>query len=59
MLVLRAVYSLSRTTALYITGEHIKNSGSLALSASTIIPVVGPPAGGSQTSIIAGIRHRF
>jgi predicted porin len=59
MVVLRAVYSLSRSTALYVTGEHIKNSGSLALAASTIIPVVGPPGGGSQTSIIAGIRHRF
>ncbi|WP_346778105.1 porin [Paraburkholderia sp. Ac-20347] len=57
--VLRAVYTLSRNTALYVTGEHIKNSGALALSASTIIPVVGPPEGGSQTSAIAGIRHRF
>ncbi|NKJ48647.1 porin [Burkholderia sp. SG-MS1] len=57
--VLRASYHLSKSTFVYLTGEHINNGGTLALSASTITPVVGPPAGGAQISVIAGIRHVF
>ncbi|CAN7796321.1 porin [Caballeronia sp. LjRoot34] len=57
--VLRGVYSLSKRTALYVTGEHIQNGGKLAIAASTMLPVADPPPGGAQISIIAGIRHRF
>lgn len=56
---LRAAYSLSKRTVLYITAETIRNSGTSAISASTLIPVNAPPAGGSQTSIITGIKHNF
>ena len=59
VLVLRGEYLLSKRTFLYLTGEHIHNDGNLALSATTITPVPTPPAGGSQISIIAGIRHTF
>jgi predicted porin len=57
--VLRGEYILSKRTLLYVTGEHINNSGNLALAATTITPVPTPPAGGAQISIIAGIRHTF
>lgn len=57
--VLRAQYLLSKTTAIYLTGEHINNSGTLALAATTISPAPTPRPGGSQISIIAGIRHVF
>lgn len=56
---LRAAYSLSKRTVLYITAESIRNSGTSAISASTLIPVNAPPAGGSQTSVITGIKHNF
>ncbi|RDV00929.1 porin [Trinickia dinghuensis] len=59
VLVLRGQYFLSKTTAVYLTGEHIKNGGKLALSASNLSPVPGAVPGGSQISIIAGIRHTF
>ncbi|WP_232221378.1 porin [Burkholderia sp. WSM2232] len=59
VLVLRGEYILSKRTFLYLTGEHIHNYGNLALGATTITPVPTPPAGGSQISIIAGIRHTF
>lgn len=57
--VLRAVYTLSKTTSIYVTADHIHNDGKLALAASTMLPVEAPPPGGSQLSVIAGIRHRF
>jgi predicted porin len=57
--VLRGEYLLSKRTLLYVTGEHIHNSGNLALAATTLTPVPTPTAGGSQISIIAGIRHTF
>ncbi|WP_118178428.1 porin [Paraburkholderia phosphatilytica] len=57
--VLRGVYSLSKSTSLYLTGEHIQNGGKLAYAASTMLPVEDPPVGGSQISVIAGIKHRF
>jgi predicted porin len=59
VVVMRAMYSLSKRTALYVTGERIKNSGTLALAASTIAPVPTPEVGGSQISVIVGVRHRF
>jgi predicted porin len=57
--VLRGEYLLSKRTLLYVTGEHIHNSGNLALAATTLSPVPTPPAGSSQISVIAGIRHTF
>jgi len=57
--VLRGEYLLSKRTFLYLTGEHIHNYGKLALSATTMTPVPTPTAGGSQISVIAGIRHTF
>lgn len=56
---LRAAYSLSKRTVLYVTAEQIRNSGTLAISASTLIPVSIPLAGGSQLSVITGIKHAF
>jgi predicted porin len=58
-LVLRGEYILSKSTLLYLTAEHIHNDGTLALPATTITPTATPPAGGSQLSVIAGIRHTF
>lgn len=55
----RAVYALSKRTDLYVTAEHIRNSGSSAISASTLISVFNPTPGGSQMSVITGIQHRF
>ncbi len=57
--VLRGEYLLSKRTFLYLTAEHIHNDGNLALAATTITPVPTPPVGGSQISVIAGIRHTF
>ncbi|WP_206956862.1 porin [Trinickia acidisoli] len=58
-LVLRGTYALSKRTMLYVTGEHMQNGGNLAFSATNDTPVVAPPAGGAQISLIAGIRHTF
>ena len=55
----RAAYALSKRTFLYVTGEHIRNGGSLAISASTLAPVSNPAAGGSQLAVITGIQHTF
>lgn len=57
--VVRAKYALSKRTFIYITADHIRNSGTLALSASTLAPVSNPVPGGSQLSVITGIRHSF
>jgi predicted porin len=57
--VLRGEYLLSKRTFLYLTAEHIHNDGNLALSATTITPVPTTTVGGSQISVIAGIRHTF
>jgi len=56
---LRAAYSLSKRTVVYITAEHMDNSGTSAISASTLITAYNPLPGGSQTSIITGIKHNF
>lgn len=55
----RAVYKLSVRTQLYATAEYLRNSGALAISASTLAPVSNPVAGGSQVSFITGIQHVF
>jgi predicted porin len=55
----RARYFLSKRTNLYVTAAHMDNSGTLALSATGSSPSLKPLAGGSQTSVIAGIVHRF
>ncbi len=57
--VLRTQYFLSKRTALYLTAEHIKNGGSLALAATTLAPAPAVKPGASQISVIAGIRHVF
>jgi predicted porin len=55
----RGQYALSRRTFLYVTAEHIRNDGALAISASTLAPVSAPVAGGSQNAVISGIQHTF
>jgi predicted porin len=55
----RGAYALSRRTFLYVTAEHIRNEGTLAISASTLAPVSTPVAGGSQTAVITGVQHTF
>ena len=59
VLVLRGTYVFSKRTTVYLTGEHIQNGGNLNIAASTMLTVAGPPAGGAQVAVIAGIRHRF
>jgi len=56
---LRGNYRLSKRSTLYLTMEHIENSGDLALAASTNPPAKGPNPGGAQNSFIAGIKHTF
>ncbi len=56
---LRARYFLSKRTNLYVTAAHMDNSGTLSLSATGSTPALRPVAGGSETSVIAGIVHRF
>lgn len=57
--VLRGVYSLSPQTELYLSAEHMSNSGDLALPATNSSPKVSASAGGGQLSIISGIKYRF
>ena len=56
---LRAAYSLSKQTVLYVTAEHIDNQGNLAIAASTLSPAYNPLPGGSQLAVIAGIKLTF
>lgn len=56
---LRGRYVISSDTTLYVAASSIDNSGSLALSATASTPAARPKAGGSQTSVIAGVRYRF
>jgi predicted porin len=56
---LRATYFLSKRTALYATGGHISNDGTLALSLSNGATGANPVAGGSQSGVAVGIRHSF
>ena len=59
LLTLRANYALSKRTALYLGAANVDNSGTLAIGASTNAPATAPLPGGSQLSIISGIRHAF
>jgi predicted porin len=56
---LRATYNFSRRTAAYLSAGHIANDGALALSVSGGAVGSAPIAGGSQSGVIAGIRHTF
>ncbi|MDL4915106.1 MAG: porin [Enterobacterales bacterium endosymbiont of Blomia tropicalis] len=58
-IVLRGVYSLSKRTELYMSAEHMSNSGDLDFAATNSSPKVAPPAGGSQFSVITGIKFRW
>jgi predicted porin len=56
---LRAAYFLSKRTQIYVTADHVNNSGKLAVAATTAAPAATPVPGGSQLSFIAGIKHSF
>lgn len=56
MALLRATYSFSKRTAVYLMAGHVSNKGSAARSVSagnTVAP------GGSQTGLMTGIKHSF
>jgi len=59
LLALRATYNFSRRTAAYLSAGHMANDGTLALSVSGGAPGSAPVAGGSQSGLLAGIRHVF
>jgi len=59
LLTLRGSYMLSKRTTLYLAVSGVKNSGTLAQPVSTNPPGTAPLPGGSQQSIMAGIRHTF
>lgn len=56
---LRGRYQMSKRTSLYLTTSFINNGGTLALSATGSSPAIRPVPGGSQTSAILGVQHRF
>jgi predicted porin len=55
----RATYSLSRRTALYVQGARIDNEALSARSVSAGAAGSSPLAGRTQTALNAGIRHAF
>lgn len=59
--VARATYSFSKRTAVYASAAYMKNSGMAANSASSGTAGRGfaAEAGGSQTAVMAGLRHSF
>lgn len=59
LLTLRGTYLLSKRTSLYLSLSGVNNSGTQASPVSTNPPGTVPLAGGSQQSIMAGIRHTF
>ena len=56
---LRTTYQFSKRTAVYATGGHIANDGTLALGVSNGAAGATPAAGTGQTGIAVGIRHSF
>ncbi|MBI4998327.1 MAG: porin [Rhodocyclales bacterium] len=56
--VLRGFYSLDKALVAYLQMGHIANS-ELASYALSVGPNVAPPAGGSQTGTMAGLRYMF
>jgi predicted porin len=59
LLTLRGTYLFSKRTSAYLSVSTMNNSGTLASPVSTNAPGVGPLPGGSQQSLMAGIRHTF
>lgn len=59
LLAMRANYNFSPRTAAYFSVGHIANNGALAFSVSGTAPGSAPVAGGSQSGVIAGMRHAF
>jgi len=55
----RSTYSLSKRTAIYAAVAYLHNGGDLSYAVSGGAPGSGPAAGGSQTGVMAGLRHRF
>lgn len=58
-LALRAMYHLSKRTAVYASAGYLKNSGKSALTVSASQPGSSPLAGVSQTGVGIGVRHSF
>jgi predicted porin len=56
--VLRALYSLSKGTAVYAQCAHLVNSGNAQYTVS-VGGANNPAAGKSQTGVMMGIRHFF
>jgi predicted porin len=59
LLAVRALYHLSKRTAVYVTAGHIANGGTLNLSVSSGAAGGNTVAGGAQTGVMAGMRHTF
>jgi predicted porin len=61
MFTVRGVYALDdeNKMAAYVTADYVNNRGKSVFGATTSSPVVGPRPGGSQLSVIAGVRLRF
>lgn len=59
LLALRATYNFSKRSAAYLSAGNIANDGALALSVSGGAPGSSPVASGSQSGLLAGIRHVF
>lgn len=55
----RGTYQASKRTAVYATVGRLKNDGTLALSVSGGAAGSNPIAGGSQSAVMAGVRHMF
>ena len=59
LVALRATYNFSQRSAAFLSAGHIANDGALALSVSGGAPGSSPVPGGSQSGLLAGIRHVF
>ncbi|MBB5390451.1 MULTISPECIES: porin [unclassified Herbaspirillum] len=59
LLTLRGTYLLSKRTSFYLSASAVKNGGTQAAAVSTNPPGTTPLPGGSQQSVMAGIRHTF
>jgi len=59
LLTLRGSYALSKRSLVYLSVSAIKNSGTLAAPVSSNPPGTPPLPGGSEQSVMAGIRHVF
>lgn len=59
LVTLRGIYLFSKRTSVYLSASMVNNSGTLASPVSTNPPGTGPLPGGSQKSVMAGVRHTF